>query len=299
MNESPVVIKKVKECHGVENERDILRRFQGRTSYIRPTIDEIDELVDPNSIVLRYLDDHLYDVSGRKRLNLKEVKYVSKIMLKALNMLHENGYVHTNMKLHNVLVDHTSSNDDKGDIRFTNVALAGLGQSISVDHKYVKEGVVFGSPVWRSPESILGLPWNTSTDIWSFGLCVIGLLVGRYYNIMKPSDGATIDRTTLDDPKYFRSVLKEHYRFFGPFESSFTELAEEGKTKERIEGVLNYLATKVKLMDRRGFIYFGIVNDIKKEEVEFIIRVMKLDPRDRPTARELLQDKWFMDIEGL
>ncbi|KAI0991483.1 hypothetical protein K3495_g16704 [Podosphaera aphanis] len=111
---------------------------------------------------------------------------------------------------------------------------------------------------------------------------------------MNPSDG-----TKFDDRNYFRSVLKQHYRYFGPFESSFTELAEEGKTKERIEGVLNYLATNVKLMDRRVFIYFGIVNELKKEEVEFIIRVMKLDPRDRPTARELLQDKWFMDIEGL
>ncbi|KAI0995716.1 hypothetical protein K3495_g12465 [Podosphaera aphanis] len=257
-------------------------------------IDEIDELVDPNSIVLRYLDDHLYDLSGSKRLNLKEVKYVSRIMLKALKMLHENGYAHTDMKLHNVLVDLTTSNDDKGDIRFTNVALADLGQSLPVDHKYVKEGITIGSPVWRSPESILGLPWNTSTDIWSFGLCVIALLVGRYYDIMKPSDG-----TTIDDRNYYRSVLKEHYRFFGPFESSFIELAGEGETKERVKRVLNYLATKVELMDRRGFIYFGIMNDLKKEEVEFIIRVMKLDPRDRPTARELLQDKWFTDIEGL
>ncbi|KAI0992428.1 hypothetical protein K3495_g15757 [Podosphaera aphanis] len=261
-------------------------------------IDEIDELVDPNSIVLRYLDDHLYDVSGRKRLVLKEVKYVSRIMLKALNVLHENGYIHTDIKLHNVLVDLTTSNDDKGDIRFTNVALADLGNSLPVDHKYIKEGYNIGSPVWRSPESILGLPLNMSTDIWSFGLCVIGLLVGKY-NIMTPSDGTRIDSNTTDVGYYYGKVLRQHHRYFGPFESSFTELAGGGETKERIELIINYLSTKVKMLDRLGFNYFGKVNDLKKEEVEFINRVMKLDPRDRPTARELLQDKWFADIEGL
>ncbi|KAI0997085.1 hypothetical protein K3495_g11102 [Podosphaera aphanis] len=286
------------ELPGAESERDLLRRFQGRTSYIRPMIDEIDGLVDPNSIVLRYLDDHLYDVSGSKKLNLKEVKYVSRIMLKALNMLHENGYIHGDMKLHNVLVDLTTSNDDNGDIRFTNVALADLGQSLPVDHKFAKEGYGFGSPVWRSPESILGLPWNTSTDIWSFGLCVIGLLAGRYYNIMKPFDDTETDSNTTDLYFYGR-VLRQHNLYFGPFESSFTELAGEGEPKERIEPIVKYLSTKMKLLDRLGFLYFGMVNDIKKEEVEFIIRVMKLDPRDRLTARELLLDKWFADIEGL
>jgi serine/threonine protein kinase len=41
---------------------------------------------------------------------------------------------------------------------------------------------------------------------------------------------------------------------------------------------------------------------ISKKELDpvdkaFLLRVMKLDPRDRPTARDLLRDEWLMDNE--
>lgn len=34
-------------------------------------------------------------------------------------------------------------------------------------------------------------------------------------------------------------------------------------------------------------------DEICQEDKEFVVRAMKLDPRDRPTAKELLEDKWF------
>lgn len=37
-------------------------------------------------------------------------------------------------------------------------------------------------------------------------------------------------------------------------------------------------------------------NEISKQDKAFILRTMKLDPRDRRSARELLDDKWF-DVE--
>jgi serine/threonine protein kinase len=33
--------------------------------------------------------------------------------------------------------------------------------------------------------------------------------------------------------------------------------------------------------------------EISTEDKEFVLRIMKLDPRDRPSAEELLEDKWF------
>jgi serine/threonine protein kinase len=79
----------------VENERDALGRFQHRTPYLRPLIDEIKEPSDPPTIVLKYLDDHLLNASVNKTLNRKELKYVSRRILEALKVLHEDGYVHT------------------------------------------------------------------------------------------------------------------------------------------------------------------------------------------------------------
>lgn len=97
--EDPVVIKSVRGHFRVENERDVLRRFQGRTPCLRPMVDEIKEPAEPTAIVLRYLDEDLRRASDNKKLNQKELKYVSKRILEALNTLHEDGFVHTGMHL--------------------------------------------------------------------------------------------------------------------------------------------------------------------------------------------------------
>lgn len=89
------VVKSVRGHPRVENERDVLRRFQDRTPHIRPMIDEIEDPAEPTTIVLRHLDDHLLQASIEKTLSRKEIKYVSKRVLQALSVLHEDGYVHS------------------------------------------------------------------------------------------------------------------------------------------------------------------------------------------------------------
>jgi tRNA A-37 threonylcarbamoyl transferase component Bud32 len=78
----------------VENERDVLRRFQNRTPFLRPLLDELIQPADPTAIVLRHLDDHLLNASIKQTLNRKELKFVSRRVLEALQVLHEDGYVH-------------------------------------------------------------------------------------------------------------------------------------------------------------------------------------------------------------
>jgi serine/threonine protein kinase len=93
--EGTVIIKGVHGHPRVENERDVLKRFQDRTPYLRPLIDEIEEPSQPPTIVLKHLDDHLLNASIKKTLNRKELRYVSRRILEALMVLHEDGYVHT------------------------------------------------------------------------------------------------------------------------------------------------------------------------------------------------------------
>lgn len=39
--------------------------------------------------------------------------------------------------------------------------------------------------------------------------------------------------------------------------------------------------------------YLSADKELSKEDRTFIYKIMRLDPRDRPTAKELLQDEWF------
>lgn len=89
-NACPVVIKRAPR-HLLSIEREILKIVQGHTC-IRQMIDNIE---DPPSLVLEYLDDNMLDVCSRKRLEGPGLKLVARTVLEALAALHENGFVHT------------------------------------------------------------------------------------------------------------------------------------------------------------------------------------------------------------
>ena len=55
---------------------------------------------------------------------------------------------------------------------FKDVQLRDLGGCYPVDSEWATSGTMVGAPIWSSPEILMELPWNTVTDIWSFGTMV-------------------------------------------------------------------------------------------------------------------------------
>lgn len=66
----------------------ILNQHQG----IRRIIDDVKE---PASLILEYMDDSLDDVCNGKGLESSDIKIVAHTILEALAVLHEHGFVHT------------------------------------------------------------------------------------------------------------------------------------------------------------------------------------------------------------
>lgn len=85
------VIVKTAPQERLENEQDILKHFRSR-QYIRQVLDEIE---DPPSLILQYLDDNLLHASSVKTLESSDVKFVAKRVVQAIQDLHEDGYTHT------------------------------------------------------------------------------------------------------------------------------------------------------------------------------------------------------------
>lgn len=85
-NAGEAVIIKAARHFRITNERDILRKFQPRTPHLRRLVDEILEPADPTAIVLKYFRDDLMTASTAKKLNGKEIRYVSKRVLEALKV---------------------------------------------------------------------------------------------------------------------------------------------------------------------------------------------------------------------
>uniref|UniRef100_A0A093W1V4 Serine/threonine-protein kinase PLK3 n=1 Tax=Talaromyces marneffei PM1 TaxID=1077442 RepID=A0A093W1V4_TALMA len=182
------------------------------------------------------------------------VKYVAQKVLEALSVLHDQGFVHTDIKLSNVTVNINSS--------------------------FAQNGDSIGTPIFRSPEAQLQMKWSTETDIWSFGAMLISLLYGHGFHIFKPD-------VPVDHHEYDVKILMKQHRCFGPFPESFEQIADQ----ERL-AVLIWVMQNSPPETLKPF-HLTSTKEICQEDKEFVLRIMKLDPRDRPSARQLLKDDWF------
>ncbi|RAL04200.1 serine/threonine protein kinase [Aspergillus ibericus CBS 121593] len=278
-----VIIKSVLGHPRVQNERDILKRFQNNASCLRPLLDEIEDPPNPTTIVLKHLEDDLLRATKAKPLNQKELKYVSKRILEALSSLHEGGYVHADIKPDNIFVNYTERGPESG-IRFSEVQLGDLGGTCHIDSKWAKSGTPLGAPMWRSPEMIMETPWGTPTDIWSFGAMLIYLIYGGDFNLFDPTS------VPYGHEEYSLEVLKQQFRYFGPWPGKYEEIA----SPETVHAIM-WIMQEIPKSDTTPFSLVS-EKEVRKEDKDFIMGIMKMDWRDRPTARELLGHEWFKEI---
>ena len=117
------------------------------------------------------------------------------------------------------------------------------------------------------------------TVIWS-----ISLIWGENWHIFRPED------TDVDSAKYPILVLIQQASIFGPVPLSFQEIADD----ERLEILTKTIDFINDNILKKPF-YPSVDKELSKEDRTFIRKIMRLDPRDRPTAKELLQDEWFRE----
>ncbi|CZS99067.1 uncharacterized protein RCO7_00432 [Rhynchosporium graminicola] len=174
---------------------------------------------------------------------------------------------HPYVKPDNILINYSS-----GPYRFRDVELGDYGDVYLVnpkDHlKLGESGHISGAHIFRGPEAMLSLRWGT------------------YIFKPDPKDAE------LDDELYPNHVLAKQIAFFGPIPLSyFAFLPEDDERWEFIGDTTQYI------IDYKKWKPFAQAEDkeLAEEDRTFICKIMKLDPRDRPTAKELLNDPWLRD----
>lgn len=82
---------------------------------------------------------------------------------------------------------------------------------------------------------------------------------------------------------------------FGKFpeREKFAEIADEERTRIAME--LNEVIDTIPGSKRKPFAR-AEAKELDVETGEFLCKVMRVDPRDRPTAEELLGDEWLDGI---
>ncbi|KAI1771872.1 serine/threonine protein kinase [Hypoxylon cercidicola] len=272
------IVKSIRGHWRLQNEVDILKRYQDKTPFLRPIIDEIQEPADPPSIILRHLDSELLTESKNKRLTRPEIKQVARCVLEALSVLHKDGMVHTDVKLDNIVVNY-----GQGDHRFSDIQLGDCGGVVSQDSQFARDGHIIGAAFTRSPEAMLQLPWGTPTDVWSFGNAILSLVHGGGYHHFDPG----WEGFKPEDQDYKITVLKRMYNSFGPFSPSIAEII----SLDAFE-IIHFL---IRQGPPRKPLQRWSTKEIPPADNEFLRRILKLDPRDRPTVEEILEDEWFAE----
>ncbi|KAH9211851.1 serine/threonine protein kinase [Leptodontidium sp. 2 PMI_412] len=262
------IVKSIRGHWRLENEVSILRKYQATSPLFRPLEDEIVDPADPPSIVLKYLNSDLRAESNQQRLSRPDIKKVAKCVLEALRILHRDGMVHTDIKLDNIFVNLAQQGDPE---RFTDIRLGDCGGVVSKHPKFATEpGHLIGASFTRSPEAQLGLSWGTSTDIWSFGNAILTLLYGGGFHLFNPAN----EGHKPEDGHYELVALSRMHRYFGPFPDSIQEIADDNAV-----GIIDFIhsmgpPTKpCRQVTRR---------EIPPADRDFILKIMKLDYRDRP-----------------
>ncbi|KAB5513485.1 hypothetical protein GE09DRAFT_1162014, partial [Coniochaeta sp. 2T2.1] len=147
--------------------------------------------------------------------------------------------------------------------------------------KYLK-GCLCGNQLWRSPESWARARQNTSSDMFSFGMVVIYVMLNDM--IFRVSD------EELAGNDAWWHILRRHISYFGD-EDGFTGLlqhiGEENVFFDRLISLADDFDTE---RPRKPFAMWHYVD---KELRDIVRRMTNLDPARRIIAREALKHPWF------
>lgn len=93
-----------------------------------------------------------------------------------------------------------------------------------------------------------------------------------------------------DHEQFIPRVIIRQFGFFGPYPEKYADIVapiitEVNELKRAVGGPVAEQLYRNTLAQR-----------MKKEDLDFLLSFMKIDPRDRPSAEELLQDPWVKSV---
>jgi eukaryotic-like serine/threonine-protein kinase len=109
-------------------------------------------------------------IVSRGRLPVSVVLPIAKQLCRALEVAHEEGVIHRDVKPQNMVVQ------PDGVLKVMDFGIARLAQT-STGH--TRAGIVVGTPGYMSPEQLMGDPLDARADIYSAGVVLYECLTGR------------------------------------------------------------------------------------------------------------------------
>jgi len=112
------------------------------------------------------LADEVNNCGGR--IPEPEVRRYTRSIVEGLNHVHQNGFVHCDIKLQNILVF------DGGEIK-----IADFGLAKEAGERKQRKSECRGTPLFMSPEQVIDGECESPADIWALGCAVVQMVTGK------------------------------------------------------------------------------------------------------------------------
>lgn len=217
---------------------------------------------------------------------------VARSVLRALAFLHEQSYVHLDIKPANILINSRSQ-----------VKLADFGLSKQLE-KDSMANTFAGTMKYMSPERLRGEGHSHPSDVWSFGLTLMTLILGEFPMTLI-TDAVPVPLQSSSLPSSTNKARQASIASLtggnstgdandqGQGSSIYWKLLERWNSGHSIELPSELLHHSPLLVQQQQRIVTP-----SPELRDFIKQTLILDPADRPDAETLLEHPWLRKHSG-
>jgi predicted Ser/Thr protein kinase len=167
-----------------DRRRRLLREARAAAAVSHPSIAAVHEVGEVDGriyLAMEYVDgETLRARMARGRLDLDEILAIARAILAGLAAAHAARFVHRDLKPDNIMLARD------GGARILDFGLAKRSGSLHKPARHdeltslvTRAGHVLGTPAYMSPEQAVGDPVDARSDIFSFGVLLYEMLVGR------------------------------------------------------------------------------------------------------------------------
>ncbi|KAI1129051.1 kinase-like domain-containing protein [Nemania abortiva] len=243
--------------------------------HVRPLEDSITSL---KIFVYPFLDGDLLEFA-KKNLSPATRRNIVRDALRGLAELHDHNLAHNDIKPDNIYINYQENGEDEPII--TDVQIGDLEDMVYTQRGGII-GCVCGNPLWRSPEAWAKARQSSPSDIFSFGLFAIYMVLGEIAMFTTNEE--------MKAPDSWRYILRRQVSYFG--------------TREGFRGIIDYLGPDNEFSFRlfkllktftpgNGMQPLSMWRYDDAEFLDLIAKMTHLDPRGRITAKEALEHPWF------
>ncbi|HEX6639916.1 MAG TPA: protein kinase, partial [Thermoanaerobaculia bacterium] len=117
-----------------------------------------------------YTLSELLDEAEQRQMPTRAAVGITRQICRGLQAAHEQGIIHRDIKPQNVLVD------AKGEAKLMDFGIARMAETME---GVTQAGLIVGTPHYMSPEQVQGKQLDARSDVYSMGVLIYEMLVGR------------------------------------------------------------------------------------------------------------------------